>query len=104
MDARELARIVAIHIVKGQEGLAARTVQLALNDARDDAEPRLMELEAEVAKLRKCLAYHYLPRYVDWKWWGKHCDEIDAAGGTPPDEEEWMAELALAEWERKTKE
>jgi hypothetical protein len=76
-------------------------VRNALIDARSDAEPRLVELEAEVAKLREALAYNYRPTPSERAYWQKHCDEIWSAGGTPPDEEEWGVELALAELERQ---
>ena len=100
MNAWTIARSAAIHIAEGREGLAARVVQLALNDARNDAEPRLKEAEEEIVKLRNCLAHHYTPHYNDLERWTEHCDEILAAGGTPPDEKEWRVELALTETER----
>jgi hypothetical protein len=77
------------------------SAQVALDVARNDAEPRLVELKAEVAKLRKCLAYNYRPTPSEQAYWQKYCDEIWAAGGTPPDEEERRVELALAELERQ---
>lgn len=101
MDARKLARLVAVQVAKGQYDLAVESAQMALDAARNDAEPRLTELEAEVVKLRKALAHHYLPVFGEWEWWREHCDEVNAAGGIPPDEEEWRVELALADLERQ---
>ena len=100
MNAWTVARSAAIHIAEGNEGLAARAVQLALNDARNGAEPRLVGLEDDVAKLKQALASNYNPTPSERSDWQKHCDEIWAAGGTPPDEDEWRVELALMELER----
>ena len=100
MNAVEIVRHVAIHVATDQRRMAEELVRNALNNAQNDAEPRLKELEDEVAKLKECLASNYSPRSVNWTQWGKHCDEIDAAGGTPPDETGWRVELALAEWEK----
>ena len=97
MNARKLARLVAVQVAKGQYDLAVESAQTALDAARNDAESRLAELEDEVAKLRKSLAYNYTPTQDAWNSWYDHNAEIDAAGGTPPDEEEWRVELALAE-------
>lgn len=101
MNARKLARLVAVQVAKGQYDLAVESVHMALDAARKEAEPRLVELEAEVAKLRKCVAHHYTPLYREWEVWQKYCDDTWAAGGTPPDEDEWRVELALAALERR---
>ena len=101
MNAREIVRHVAIHVATDERRMAEELVRNALIDAQNDAEPRLVELEAEVARLRESLAYNYRPTPSEQSYWQKHCDEIDAAGGTPPDETEWRVELALAELERR---
>jgi hypothetical protein len=101
MNARKLARLVAVQVAKGQYDQAVESAQMALDVARNDAEPELVELKAEVVRLRKSLAYHYRPTPDECIRWDKHCDEIWAAGGTPPDEDEWRVELALAELERR---
>jgi hypothetical protein len=104
MNARKLARLVAIQVAKDQYELAVISIRLALEAAQNDAEPQLVKLKAEVKKLQECLAYHYAPHYREREWWWKHCDKIDAAGGTPPDETKWRVELALEERRRRTKE
>jgi hypothetical protein len=101
MNAGVIVSQVAIRVATDQRRLAEELVRDALLEERNDAEPELVELKAEVAKLRKALAYNYRPTPSERAYWQKHCDEIWSAGGTPPDEEEWGVELALAELERQ---
>jgi hypothetical protein len=95
-----LARLVAVQVAKGQYDLAVKSAQVALDVARNDAEPRLKELEAKMLKLKQALAHFYSPTTLQFTYWRTHWDEIWAAGGTPPDETEWRVELALTELER----
>jgi hypothetical protein len=91
---------IAVLVAKGRQRDAFKLLRAALQEAQDEAEPRLVEVDAEVLKLKKALAYNYRPTPSERAYWQKHCDEIWSAGGTPPDEEEWRVELALAELER----
>jgi hypothetical protein len=101
MNAMQIVSHVAIHVATDQRRMAEELVRNALIDERNNAEPELVELKAEVVRLRKSLAYHYRPTPDECIRWDKHCDEIWSAGGTPPDEDEWRVELALAELERR---
>lgn len=97
--ARTIVNKIAIAVAKGHRKAAERMVREALDKAQKEAEPRLQELETEVTKLRKALAYHYLPTHDETVGWMEHCYQINSAGSAPPDETQWWAEVALSHWE-----
>jgi hypothetical protein len=84
---------------KGRQKVAERMMREALDKAQKKAEPRLKELKTEIVKLRKALAYHYLPTHDETISWMEHCNQISSAGGAPPDKTQWWAFVALSHWE-----
>ncbi len=49
-------------------------------------------------KLRRALAYYYVPTVEEYRQFDELCEEVLAAGGSPPDEEFHWSELALNRW------
>lgn len=49
-------------------------------------------------KLARALAYHYTPTAKEYLHFDEHCDIISAAGGCPPDPEEYWGHLAFNHW------
>jgi hypothetical protein len=86
---------VAIYVATDRRKDANTLVHSVLEKVQKEAEPRLKELEAEVAKLKKALAYHYESTPDELLNWEEYCDRIWAAGGSPPDEDEHWVQVAL---------
>lgn len=97
--ARTLVNKIALAVAKGHRKAAERVMREALDKAQKEAEPRLEELETQVTKLRKSLAYHYSPTQDEMISWMKHCYQINSAGGAPPNDTEQWADVALSHWE-----
>lgn len=80
---------------------AVRFARLAIAELFQQIEPQLKKLAAENEKLRKALAFYYYPTSTEIVVYNEHCHAIFAAGGTPPDESDHWASLALFHWERE---
>ena len=89
----------AMGVARGRRQSTVQMMRNALIAARNEAEPRLVELTEEVATLRKALAYHYHPTSTELVNWAEHCMIITSCGGNPPDYRTWKTELALSHYE-----
>lgn len=50
-------------------------------------------------KLCQALAYYYTPTVQEYRDFDKHCDEISAAGGCPPNPDSHWSKVAFNNWE-----
>ncbi len=97
--ARALVDEAAIGVARGRRQSTVQMMYNALVAARNEAEPRLVELTDEVTTLRKALAHHFSPSMEELRQWDEHCAAISSCGGNPPSYENWKTEMALSEYE-----
>ncbi len=96
--ARTLVNKVAVAVAKGRRKVAERLAR-SFGQGPKRSRATLRGIRSRSRKLRKALAYHYLPTHDETVGWMEHCYQIESAGSASPDEKQWWAFVALSRWE-----
>lgn len=95
----DIINTVLKNVYRDSRNTVEKKVEDKLRELLEAVAPEIVEKEKELQKLQAALGYTYNPTAAEYIEFDEHVQATFHAGGTPPDENEYWANVALDQFE-----